>query len=156
MIVRKQCRYFYPRSPCGERQYLPRGQRPSWRISIHALLAESDLLEQSSSYNAYLISIHALLAESDKTSMAGRITSNDFYPRSPCGERRNAHPETRLPCAISIHALLAESDTAPRTGLTCGGDFYPRSPCGERPTYFDTSSMDDLISIHALLAESDH
>ena len=34
-------------------------------ISIHALLAESDL-EQSSSYNAYLeISIHALLAESD-------------------------------------------------------------------------------------------
>ena len=34
-------------------------------ISIHALLAESDLLEQSASYNAYLISIHALLAESD-------------------------------------------------------------------------------------------
>ena len=34
-------------------------------ISIHALLAESDL-EQSASYNAYLeISIHALLAESD-------------------------------------------------------------------------------------------
>ena len=33
---------FYPRSPCGER-----------------------LLEQSSSYSAYLISIHALLAESD-------------------------------------------------------------------------------------------
>ena len=34
-------------------------------ISIHALLAESDLLEQSASYNAALISIHALLAESD-------------------------------------------------------------------------------------------
>ena len=35
---------FYPRSPCGERLYLVRGQRPNWRISIHALLAESDLL----------------------------------------------------------------------------------------------------------------
>ena len=33
---------FYPRSPCGERQYLVRGRRPNWRISIHALLAESD------------------------------------------------------------------------------------------------------------------
>ena len=57
----------------------------------------------------------------------------DFYPRSPCGERRvtvlgiqhkvgisihallaesdNARPEIRRPCAISIHALLAESDS---------------------------------------------
>ena len=37
--------YFYPRSPCGERLYLVRGQRPSWGISIHALLAESDVNE---------------------------------------------------------------------------------------------------------------
>ena len=34
----------------------------------------------------------------------------DFYPRSPCGERRSVHPETRRRDAISIHALLAESD----------------------------------------------
>ena len=35
---------FYPRSPCGERQTT---QRAGWRrneISIHALLAESDIL----------------------------------------------------------------------------------------------------------------
>ena len=35
-------KHFYPRSPCGERLYPVRGQRPNWRISIHALLAESD------------------------------------------------------------------------------------------------------------------
>ena len=110
--VRHKCAifYFYPRSPCGERLYLVRGQRPSWGISIHALLAESDCtlprqhavgkrsflstlslrratLEQSSSYNAYLISIHALLAESDS------ISVHEVFANF-----------------ISIHALLAESD----------------------------------------------
>ena len=56
-------------------------------ISIHALLAESDV--QIIVVIMYtLISIHALLAESD----------------------RSAHPETRQHDVISIHALLAESD----------------------------------------------
>ena len=39
----------------------------------------------------------------------GRPTK-DFYPRSPCGERRSGLPETRQRDVISIHALLAESD----------------------------------------------
>ena len=43
-------RHFYPRSPCGERQYLVRGQRPNWRISIHALLAESDNAHGNTSF----------------------------------------------------------------------------------------------------------
>ena len=52
-------RDFYPRSPCGERQYLVRGQRPNWGISIHALLAESDggVL---SSYSAKIIFLSTL------------------------------------------------------------------------------------------------
>ena len=78
-----------------------------------------------------------------------------FYPRSPCGERRNEYPHIRRFYAISIHALLAESDP-PLTGRAktilaisihallaesdkisnqCEIDkknFYPRSPCGER------------------------
>ena len=79
----------------------------------------------------------------------------DFYPRSPCGERR------------WTKTIAAEV-----------GDFYPRSPCGERPCqwrrsvklfrqFLSTLSLrratdeltDDVstggISIHALLAESD-
>ena len=36
-------RYFYPRSPCGERQILFFRHSASIFISIHALLAESDL-----------------------------------------------------------------------------------------------------------------
>ena len=58
-------------------------------ISIHALLAESDLDSSSSSTPAG-ISIHALLAESDQ-----------------CGPLMYTAP------SISIHALLAESDGVP-------------------------------------------
>ena len=56
----------------------------------------------------------------------------DFYPRSPCGERRRGCWAMLSPWPISIHALLAESDklTARQSGRLL--DFYPRSPCGER------------------------
>ena len=55
-----------------------------------------------------------------------------FYPRSPCGERRSARPETRQHDAISIHALLAESDETFIILTKQLNNFYPRSPCGER------------------------
>ena len=84
----KLTKHFYPRSPCGER-------RRSWR-------------KQS---NHHKISIHALLAESDSRHFAGVPENCNFYPRSPCGERLyNATKQTWL-VNISIHALLAESDT---------------------------------------------
>ena len=80
----------------------------------------------------------------------------DFYPRSPCGERRARACANQCNCCISIHALLAESDREkPRQtrtdtsisihALLAESDsalywfsiadryFYPRSPCGERP-----------------------
>ena len=102
--------YFYPRSPCGERlaevdgedtssgDFYPRspcGERPTItgiiysdrKISIHALLAESDDLHRGEMVLTARISIHALRAESDcfRVSLV-------------------------LVLAISIHALLAESD----------------------------------------------
>ena len=79
------------------------------------------------------ISIHALLAESDSGRLAGYDAgTQNFYPRSPCGERR------RFPCSyagqfqISIHALLAESDAPRGQSILLNTHFYPRSPCGER------------------------
>ena len=80
---------------------------------------------------------------------------SNFYPRSPCGERRNKPNFTRK----------------------IKSNFYPRSPCGERPhnrrsrkqrhRFLSTLSLRRAtalqglhwqktnISIHALLAESD-
>ena len=101
-------------------------------ISIHALLAESDILTALLIQPTRKISIHALLAESDSQQPAGATRTTYFYPRSPCGERpidqhqachqnqflstlslrRATHYDNyNLHCVeISIHALLAESD----------------------------------------------
>ena len=57
-------------------------------ISIHALLAESDLIHITQ-YSMCKISIHALLAESDRWLWLCLSLFDYFYPRSPCGERRN-------------------------------------------------------------------
>ena len=78
------------------------------KISIHALLAESDRFH-AADISARRISIHALLAESDANWFDLWGWAEYFYPRSPCGER-------------------------PGKGPTVKGywNFYPRSPCGER------------------------
>ena len=58
---------------------------------------------------------------------------NNFYPRSPCGERPLGILGRRLWYGISIHALLAESDRQNPGEHYVAFHFYPRSPCGERP-----------------------
>ena len=105
--------------------------------------------------DSYLISIHALLAESDRGESDPRHSPDNFYPRSPCGERQANNQQEqqaqhisihallaesdrlevykRHYLAISIHALLAESDPEVIKNSTAFSDFYPRSPCGERP-----------------------
>ena len=104
--------HFYPRSPCGERLLqnhiffrhnlflstlsLRRAtraancQQRNHQISIHALLAESDV-GQKRLRQKLAISIHALLAESDVGASEGAIAGDYFYPRSPCGERRSSY-----------------------------------------------------------------
>ena len=83
----------------------------------------------------FTISIHALLAESDTQWPITARRSSNFYPRSPCGERRVDPVYHGRIYRISIHALLAESDKQ----LTAAGqnacNFYPRSPCGERRSH---------------------
>ena len=83
----KVVHYFYPRSPCGERRLLParRGCGPG--ISIHALLAESDITEM-------------------------RLALDDIKFLSTLSLRRATHGPGSYArvCGISIHALLAESD----------------------------------------------
>ena len=56
--------YFYPRSPCGERHSRRKTRPQNRKISIHALLAESDA-QRLRVPARQQISIHALLAESD-------------------------------------------------------------------------------------------
>ena len=101
------------------------------------------------------ISIHALLAESDRVESFCATPGFYFYPRSPCGERPAWNRFAQRRDFISIHALLAESDEFKPPVKTHRQDFYPRSPCGERPWHLHCVFIFAGISIHALLAESD-
>ena len=79
-------------------------------ISIHALLAESDgiLSTRITGFLEFLSTLSLRRATYD-----GLIASANFcnfYPRSPCGERRYWSGVPLVGRAISIHALLAESD----------------------------------------------
>ena len=100
---------FYPRSPCGERRSGAAGQLTSYGF-LSTLSLRRATTGWLSAFAYRRISIHALLAESDLRSPNPRLTGDNFYPRSPCGER---HFRSTLKRAIA--------------------DFYPRSPCGERP-----------------------
>ena len=170
-------RHFYPRSPCGERlQRQIEFERYS-DISIHALLAESDLMWPWSQLNNDLFLSTLSLRRATEYWVGGYGTANNFYPRSPCGERLGA-PVDRMPSSsISIHALLAESDhettlyrvvetqflstlslrratTHPVTILVC--EIFLSTLSLRRATlmWYQCNTV-VKISIHALLAESD-
>ena len=146
--------HFYPRSPCGERRAGKDPQDLIAKISIHALLAESDGITPYLT-GAFYISIHALLAESDMEPLSTSTKRGKFLSTLSLRRATRQRELHRQDIPISIHALLAESDfTGPRLktstapflstlslrratqaiyGATAGaGNFYPRSPCGER------------------------
>ena len=127
---------FYPRSPCGER--------------LGALWVLSTQIR---------ISIHALLAESDRAKSGQPRLPRNFYPRSPCGERPDLLIVTvaldgflstlslrrATFCKIDTRGckktFLSTLSLRRATGswlarLAPCAHFYPRSPCGERLTLF--------------------
>ena len=105
-------RYFYPRSPRGERRADQGGQVFVFPISIHAPREGSDGVAFQGHFldGVFLSTLPARGATS--TASSTPACSAHFYPRSPRGERRHQHRQHREFCT----------------------DFYPRSPRGERPT----------------------
>ena len=138
------------RATSGCEQYCIRA-----RISIHALLAESDRLPTAlrTPHHRFLSTLSLRRATSMMQSMvaililflstlslrratSAKSTPEDakryFYPRSPCGERPELIFFSACCIIISIHALLAESDSSTPAVRSQFKHFYPRSPCGER------------------------
>ena len=194
--------HFYPRSPRGERRDTTTGE--TYRvtsISIHAPREGSDGCVFLLGTLICEISIHAPREGSDAGSpqtrsrasgflstlpargatvrgLQGRCQRQDFYPRSPRGERRwsaarcckttdDFYPRSprgerlrylvggRLLGQISIHAPREGSDLAARIGLSPAAYFYPRSPRGERLGVVDCGHSVVQISIHAPREGSD-
>ena len=153
--VKRTTADFYPRSPCGERLYANFDGFYWWVISIHALLAESDLFLCCNAAKPRHFYPRSPCGERHRAARADRqrkrflstlslrratsltpklrLPPKDFYPRSPCGERRQRDLFQFPDTGISIHALLAESDPVLLFPQIPVFDFYPRSPCGERP-----------------------
>ena len=146
--------YFYPRSPCGERQLLPYQLNGNVFISIHALLAESDgnddwyivshreflstlslrratFSGQSSGTGTIFLSTLSL-RRATRIYDIGDIIFSYFYPRSPCGERQMRND------------LMTDSTT-----------FLSTLSLRRATRTFLDKSYQAQISIHALLAESD-
>ena len=168
---------FYPRSPCGERQPSIHMSYLLKSISIHALLAESDAVMDNIVFvpreflstlslrrattliwdvmAVMTISIHALLAESDREPTALRTPHQNFYPRSPCGERQlgkiDCGKNWQFLSTLSLRRATGKSNklaelklvflstlSLRRATFSAGTEydtaenFYPRSPCGER------------------------
>ena len=152
-------RYFYPRSPCGERRPILEHDMDNIYISIHALLAESDLLQPYNgkphriSIHALLaesddawsllivsfsvISIHALLAESDAGLIFNSLYNIHFYPRSPCGERLKGRSMGTATALFLSTLSLRRATPHRKVSELASAYFYPRSPCGERQLFIN-------------------
>ena len=139
---------FYPRSPCGERPTHSRNNPVGGHISIHALLAESDVWSWNAFYSTP-ISIHALLAESD-ANFVGADRDKQWISIHALQE------SYLLPYPLFLSTLSLRRATAgPEGPAKLPKHFYPRSPCGERRAAPPAPQGKSSISIHALLAESD-
>ena len=101
--------HFYPRSPCGERQW--EGMKSLSEIEFLSTLslrrATTGQGVDGSGKGYFYPRSPCGERHVWQTQKHQHI---HFYPRSPCGERRAPSPPRQKFYKISIHALLAESD----------------------------------------------
>ena len=125
-------------------------------ISIHALLAESDLKLFCTSKSPIIYFYpRSPCGERPAHSVGFDQPYPHFYPRSPCGERQGVDEVIDFGLTfLSTLSLRRATRVTPLPGKAYLY-FYPRSPCGERHFLILPDAQVINISIHALLAESD-
>ena len=145
---------FNPRSPCGERHL--RGVPPGGAGQFQSTLSlRRATIRTTEGLAADRISIHALLAESDPRGRDCVHHHAHFNPRSPCGERLEIRetdtPEQIFQSTLSLRRATGHPKQSVRTMAKfqstlslrratwsrqhqpcCLRYFNPRSPCGER------------------------
>ena len=109
----RRLHHFNPRSPHGERhiQMFIGFARQRFQSTLPARGATARLWVQLS---ARSISIHAPRTGSDRIRAGSMITSTDFNPRSPHGERPGRFVAAIYEFVISIHAPRTGSDNQAR------------------------------------------
>ena len=144
MMCQPAGKYFYPRSPCGERHGRINDISRLMKISIHALLAESDLKDSAPALlpAAFLSTLSLRRA----TACIGGIVDNVGF-LSTLSLRRATSLGDLFQCqdTISIHALLAESDGG--LWMSPGGFWAFLSTLSLRRA---TSSADEFMRFNAI------
>ena len=124
-------------------------------ISIHALLAESDLSTRIIGFSGKVFLSTLSLRRATETA---KTSIGDIQFLSTLSLRRATHYDNyNLHCVeISIHALLAESDQPVASDLRKVSTAFLSTLSLRRATTAHTAKKTSIaISIHALLAESD-
>ena len=102
------------------------------RISIHALLAESDrrahVAAEARSQFLSTLSLRRATTAISAPKKSQKFLSTLSLRRATADNAAREEEHS----SISIHALLAESDRPKLSGIARHTYFYPRSPCGER------------------------
>ena len=130
--ARRGPQHFYPRSPCGERRCQTLSDCRYTAISIHALLAESDLFKNHIFFcHSLFLSTLSLRRATQGADIEHKMIRN-FYPRSPCGERRHKTIELVINVRFLSTLSLRRATSNGTVDIIESRYFYPRSPCGER------------------------
>ena len=148
--------YFYPRSPCGERQVM----RSIWIWSAEFLSTLS--LRRATFFanvknvwdHVFLSTLSLRRATTMRPWMQAAMTY--FYPRSPCGER----PSARSLVASLSRQFLSTLSLRRATGIVpirygFGATFLSTLSLRRATRLCQRQPRAQAISIHALLAESD-
>ena len=102
-------------------------------ISIHALLAESDIKFKLNFVDQEKFLSTLSLRRATRPARKQAQYHKHFYPRSPCGER-HPHKQNKRRYIQYFYPRSPCGERQCCKGSNDGGnDFYPRSPCGERP-----------------------
>ena len=146
---------FYPRSPCGERP--PAGKVRPWasHISIHALLAESDLGNVVAGLRTLKFLSTLSLRRATPFCNAGNSPTANFYPRSPCGERHIFTDRIIINMKFLSTLSLRRATLGVRRRHTHNLTFLSTLSLRRATQKRHSPEHPQNISIHALLAESD-
>ena len=123
---------FYPRSPCGERHVYKEANFPGFAISIHALLAESDLSPPccTDTTSTFLSTLSLRRATAG---MSERFIGSVFLSTLSLRRATNVVSSAGTMGKSFLSTLSLRRATAPnQRPCLRSKNFYPRSPCGER------------------------
>ena len=124
---------FNPRSPCGERPFLPEVPQGHREISIRAPLAGSDSRRLRPRPSRLDFNPRSPCGERRKGGVIPALPVY-FNPRSPCGERRCAWRSISCSTGFQSALPLRGATRCSRPSASPTSNFNPRSPCGERLT----------------------